>query len=200
MPIEISLTDFIEFVIRSGTPKLTLVKQIKNRPSYHPNLDYWKILRDSLEEFHKENKEKKELDKILQLITNKTKEDNYAELINTYKVFLGRKQIKWFEPPYKTWKNNDLLIRLNPELGLSIKGHKYVVKLYFKSESISKSRIDLILTLLKNELKSKGSDFDVALLDIRSKKLYTDDKIDASLLMPLLIGEANSFETIWKKI
>lgn len=200
MAIEISLTDFIEFIIKSGTPKLTLVKQIKNRPDYHPTLDYWKSLRDNLEDFHKEDKDKKELDKIVHSITDKSKVKNYSELIGAYKGFLGRKKIEWFEPPHKQWKNNDLLIRLNPELGLNINGNKYVIKLYFKSESITRSRVDLILTLLKKELHSKDSDFNIALLDIRSKKLYTDDKIDEDLLVPLLIGEAVSFETIWKRI
>ncbi|MGC8623940.1 MAG: hypothetical protein ACP5VQ_01585 [Phycisphaerae bacterium] len=34
---EISLTDFVDFLIKSGTPKLTKVTQIKQRPDYNPN-------------------------------------------------------------------------------------------------------------------------------------------------------------------
>ncbi|MCA6441112.1 MAG: hypothetical protein IM581_14360 [Chitinophagaceae bacterium] len=163
-------------------------------------MDYWKYLRDNLEDFHKSDKDKKELDKIVDLLTYKAKEKNYNELVTAYKGFLGRKSIKWFDPPYKQWKNNELLIKINPELGLNINGRKYVIKLYFKSDNITKNRVDLILTLLKKELTSRTSDFEVALLDIRAKKLYAADKIDAEILMPLLIGEANSFETIWKRV
>jgi hypothetical protein len=200
MKIEISLTDFVEFVMKSGTPKLTLVKQIKNRTGYHPNQDYWKLLRDGIEQFHEANKDKKELEKILTGVTDHAKEKKYSELISAYKTFLGRKKVKWFEPPYKHWRYNDLSIKINPELGLDINGKNVVIKLYFKSEKITKNRVDIILTLLKKELITQKSEFSVALLDIRARKLYTDEKIDVNQLLPLLFGEALSFETIWKEI
>ena len=37
---EISLTDFVDFVIKSGSPKLTKVKSAKTRPDYDPKTDY----------------------------------------------------------------------------------------------------------------------------------------------------------------
>jgi hypothetical protein len=33
---EISLTDFVDFVISAGTPKMTKVQNIKYRPNYTP--------------------------------------------------------------------------------------------------------------------------------------------------------------------
>ena len=48
--IKISLTDFVDFVSKSGTSKLTKVKQIKGRRSYHPAFDFWKLMRDEI--FH----------------------------------------------------------------------------------------------------------------------------------------------------
>lgn len=200
MAIEISLTDFVEFVIKSGSPKLTLVKQIKHRPDYHPSTDYYKVLRDKLEDFHKTNAEKKELDKVLDDVFQKSKLNNYKDIILAYKSFLGRKHINWFKPPFKHWKHNELDIRLNPELGLEIDGQKYLIKLYFKAESITKNRVELILTLLNKEFLTKKNDYKVAILDIRAKKLHSDEKLDVDVLLPLLMGEANSFETIWKTI
>lgn len=200
MAIEISLTDFVEFVIKSGSPKLTIVKQIKNRTVYHPSKDYWKKLRDKIQETHSEAKDKDDLDKVIVDITDNSKLRNYKEAILAYKKFLGKKKIKWFNPPFKQWKNSELMIRLNPELGLIINNEKYVVKLYFKAEPITKNRIEIILSLLKSELKNKKENFKFALLDIRTIKLHTDEKIDINVLQPLLIGEAISFETIWKAI
>jgi hypothetical protein len=40
----ISLTDFVDFVVATGTSKLTKVRQIKRRPQYHPAFDHWKSL------------------------------------------------------------------------------------------------------------------------------------------------------------
>lgn len=200
MEIQISLTDFVDYISKSGSPKMTLVRQLKAREDYHPVKDYYRILRDGLEEFHIDGKDKRELDKLVEGLNDKSKQKNYEELILAYKGFLGKKKITWFAPPFKHWKNNDLMIRLNPELGLEINGQKHIIKLYFKSDPISRNRVDLILTLLSNELKTKKSDFKIGLLDIRAKKLYTDDKLDPVELLPLLIGEAVSLETIWKKI
>ena len=38
---EISLTDFVGFVIKSGPPKLTHVRSVKGRPAYDPAFDFW---------------------------------------------------------------------------------------------------------------------------------------------------------------
>ncbi len=50
---EISLTDFVDFVIKAGPPKLTKVREIKTRVEYSPKLDFWKILRDGIRDFHR---------------------------------------------------------------------------------------------------------------------------------------------------
>jgi len=197
--ILISLTDFVDFVLKTGKPKLTKVKEIKKRDKYNPARDYWKKLRDGIKLYHKNKKCREDLDQLLEGISNK-KESNYTHAVESYKAFLGRKEIKWFEPPYAEWKSQSLLIRLNPELGLEINGKKYIIKLYFKDDPISQSKVDSILTLLKSTIQPEGSDYSFAILDIQKNKLYTDDKLDCAKLLPLLNGEANSFETIWKSI
>ncbi|WP_164879142.1 hypothetical protein [Flavobacterium cerinum] len=40
--IKISLTDFLDFINRSGGTKMTKVKQVKNRAKYHPASDFYK--------------------------------------------------------------------------------------------------------------------------------------------------------------
>ena len=43
---EISLTDFVDFVIKAGSPKLTKVRELVNRGGYSPAFDFWKTLRE----------------------------------------------------------------------------------------------------------------------------------------------------------
>lgn len=38
---DISMTDFVEFVLLSGRPRQTKVKEIKKRSDYDRALDYW---------------------------------------------------------------------------------------------------------------------------------------------------------------
>lgn len=198
--IKISLTDFVDFVSKSGTTKLTKVKQIKKRPTYHPAFDFWKIMRDEIIEFHKESKDDKHcFDEILPKLTDKKKIGRYPDIIVGYKKFLGKKTINYFKVHKSTWTNNDLEVRINPELGLTINNKKYIVKLYFKSEGLSKAKVESILFLLKETYSVKISQgIDVAILDIQKNKLIISKSVKN--IMPLLIGEANSFETIWKNL
>ena len=198
--INISLTDFIEYVSKVGTSKFTVVNQIHSRDEYHPAFDFWKPLRDGIIDLHQNKKEKTELDKILNDLTDKKKIKRYPELIESYKSFLGRKKTEWFEPPFKDWEINDLRVKLNPELGLEINDKLYVIKLYFKSDNLSQMKADLILLLMNTYLKKgefKSATF--AVLDIERKKLFENTKLK-KIHLPLLEGEALSFINIWNSL
>jgi|WetSurMetagenome_2_1015567.scaffolds.fasta_scaffold353827_1 hypothetical protein len=195
--INISLTDFIDYVSKIGASKFTKVNQIFSREEYNPAFDFWKPLREGIIDSHRNNRDKSELDEILNDLTDKKKINRYPALIDNYKSFLGRKKTEWFEPPFKEWQINDLIIRVNPELGLEINGKLYVIKLYFKSEMLSQNKADLILLLMNNKLK-KGDfkEATFAVLDVERKKMFEKTKLDKTHL-PLLEGEALGFINIW---
>ena len=86
--IEISLTDFIDFVSKSGGSKMTKVKQIKKRDAYQPFADFYKGLREGIIETHEKGLPKKELNKIIDELTDPKKISNYKEAIEGYKKFL----------------------------------------------------------------------------------------------------------------
>lgn len=71
--INISLTDFIDYVSKVGTSKFTLVNHIYSREEYQPAFDFWKPLREGIIDLHQNNKDKSELDKILNDLTDKKK-------------------------------------------------------------------------------------------------------------------------------
>jgi hypothetical protein len=199
--IEISLTDFIDFVNKTGSLKLTHVRQIKNRPEYEPYADFYKMIREKIQSVHQLDQGKSELDNLLNSLTDEKKKKAYPLIIDGYKKFWGRKKPIWFKPPSKIWKIGDLEIKINPELGLKIGDNNYVIKLYFKEDKISRHQIDQILTLMENELRSKVKieEMKFSILDIRKSKHYIQK--DSSVeLMPLLHGEARSFIEIWKGI
>ena len=193
----ISLTDFIDFVSKTGSTKQTQVSKVKNRDSYHPAKDYYKYIREGIVETHQNDGGKKELKALIENATDPRKIENYKTTIDGYIKFLGRKEVTWLEPPFKHWITGDLNIKINPEIGLEIDGKPIYLKLYFKADKLSKIKASQIMNLLESELRKEVTEDAVfGVLDIQRGKAFINESKDTTLL-PLLIGEAMSFQAIW---
>ena len=198
---DISLTDFVDFVIKSGTPKLTKVRAIKNRPEYEPAMDYWRQLREGIKDFHRAGGgDKSDLDDIVDTLQNSKKIARYTATIRGYKKFLGRKNIRWFTPATGDWSHDELCVKVNPELGLRIDGDRHLVKLYFKDDLLSKNRVEIVSKMMKIVLSGKAPQGTrMAVLDVSQGKLYTQT-VAIPQLTVLLEGEAAAFLQIWESI
>ena len=198
---DISLTDFVDFVIKSGTPKLTKVREIKNRPDYDPAWDYWKQLREGIQHFHRTGgKNRDSLDDILHSVQNPRKLGRYSAALKGYKRFLGRKNIRWFSPPGGVWCCDKLSVKVNPELGLRIEGDRHLVKLYFKNDAPTKNRLEIVSEMMKTVLAEKTDEgTTMAVLDVSNGKLHTQTVIIPQLSV-LLQGEAAAFLSMWEAI
>ncbi|MBL3657389.1 hypothetical protein [Fulvivirga sediminis] len=132
--MDISLTSFIDFVLKSGSPKMTCAKQIKNQIAevYDPIKDYYKRFRDAIQELHKHRRPKNDISEIIGELPS-SKLENYKKMEAGYKKFMGNKKISWFPPERENWFHGNLNIPINPEVGLEWNGEKYLVKLYLKS-------------------------------------------------------------------
>lgn len=194
---EISLTDLVDFVAKSGTPRLTHVRKIKARGDYSPAEDFWRRLRLNIVEHHSTGQPNRDsLDETLENLADPKKRRNYEAAIRSYKSFLGRKRIQWFQPNSTRWSAGGLTVRINPELGLVINGARHHIKLYFKADPISKSKADMILLLMEQNLINKQTNDHFCLLDVQRGKMFSSTSPDASV-MPLLVGEATAFAAIW---
>ena len=197
---DVSLTDFVDFVGKSGNPKLTLVRQIKDRGEYSPAEDFWRRLRNGIVEFHeKGHADKKRLDRLATGLRDKKKASNYPILVKQYKSFLGRKTIAWFKPSFAHWMSGGLDIRVNPELGLKINGDRHHLKLYFKGTPLTKAKADMVLLLMQQGLPGTQAGDSYSILDIRKKNLITTDAPNTDLL-PLLHGEAAAYAAMWANL
>jgi len=199
----ISLTQFVDFVVATGTPKLTRLKQIKreNAEKYEIWKDHWKILRDGIVDFHaKADGDRKFFDRLLAGVTKEEKRRTYEPLVTNYKRFLGRKTIDNLRPDHHiTWKHKTLEVRVNPELRFMLNEREQVIKLYFKKAPLAKSRIDVILLLMKHALPASPGQVTYCLLDVNHNKTYMNENPNDEIL-PLLIGEAESFLSMWANV
>ncbi|MBH9658247.1 hypothetical protein JAO05_24415 [Burkholderia pseudomallei] len=170
----ISLTDFVDIVSKSGTPKATKVASVKERPDYEPALDFYRTLREGIIHLHQSSKPKSELDRILDKLSDPKKIKNYPALLEGYRKWWGKKSLVWFSPPRASYEHAGIQININPELGMSVDSVRHVIKLYFKADALTKPRADLITYLMETELRKLAAPTDVmTVLDIRKAKAFT---------------------------
>lgn len=196
---QLSLTEFVDIVSKSGSPKATKVAQVKARPEYDPAFDFYKPLREGIVDIHRLSSGKTALGGLIIGITDAKKLRKYPRLIEGYKKWWGRKEFSWFAPPRTLFTMGKIDIIVNPELGLEYNNERHITKLYFKDEKLSKLRIGVITYLMKTcfqQLDSKGFKFDI--LDVGNSKLFTG-QIDSSL-EPMLYAELAYISTLWDNV
>jgi hypothetical protein len=173
MPV-LSLTDLVDIVSASGTPKATKVRRIKHRPPYNPAADFYKKIRDTIIQTHERLQTKAALNQAVSGLTDPKKITSYPSVISGYKRWWGRRQLLWFDPPYEVYSAHDVEVSVNPELGLEVNGVPHLIKLYFKAERLSKNRIDIITHLMAEMLSTQCPPQTImSVLDVRCSNLIS---------------------------
>ena len=188
----VSLTYFVDFVMKSGTPKLSIVRDFKERDKYEPFTDFYKNVRGSIIEAHKDPSPKKSLDRFLASVQEEKRRKVYPAIVKGYKSFLGRKSVSWFQPPTTAWKIGSLDLNVNPEIGLIIDDVPHVLKLYFKEGRLASNRVASIVHLMTVALTPIVPGSVCGLLDVRRSKLHVL-RAPKPGLNALLEGEAAAF-------
>jgi len=190
----ISITDFTDFVLKIGPPKITKVAEVFNRGEYHPAKDFWKPLRDTICEFHEG---KASSISFGATGANAKKNARYDEAITGYLKFLKKEQPVWFKPIKAEWTFEDLIVRINPEVGFKFGEDSFFVKLYFKQEPLAKNRVQVALGMMSAAINSKKHK--VAILDVPRAKLHHSGP-PSPQMNALLKGEAATFLAIWNSM
>lgn len=193
---QISLTDFVDLVSKSGRPKATKVIQLKERPEYEPAFDFYKPLREWIVSTHQANGNKQQLDVLLTRVFDTKKLTNYPELIGGYKKWWGRKSITWFDPSRTNYSSSGCDILINPELGLEVNGQAHVIKLYFKSDALSSFQAEIITGLMEHTLRTEHNKVTFAVLDVRNSKLFVNAPGHRPH-MPMVDAELAYIASIW---
>jgi hypothetical protein len=193
----ISLTTFVDFTTSVGSTRLTKVRRAKAEygQDYAPQKDFYKALREAIEESFDQGWSAAGLKKKLAQVQDPKKQKNYEVCRRGLTRWAGNKAFIFHPKQRASWKSGDLTVKVNPELDLSINGVRHRIKLYFKGEALSKSRIDVILHLLgSGTVKATPG-----VLDVRRSKLYIPT-VDRPGLDALLKAEAAAFNSLWQSI
>jgi len=197
--MRISLTDFVDIVSKSGSPKATKVAQIKARPDYGPAIDFYKQFRDGVVAIHKASGSKSDVPKILSAVTEKNRLANYPVAIEGYKKWWGKKALKWFKPSSVIFSRSGVDVSINPELGLEINGDRHLIKLYLKSEKLSKARADLIIGLMDKALSDSTNSTSMSVLDVKNAKLFSSP-VPTAAFVPMIEAELAYIASLWAGI
>lgn len=199
--VKLTLTSFIDFVHKSGTPKITCVRKLKDQygVDYKIEHDYWRLLREKIVQVFKDDKPLEDLYSVTEEVRKRDKLVNFQICIRGIIKYAERKRIKWIEVNKGVWVHGDLVVSVNPELGLEIDGKKYAVKLYFKADELTKRRAECIFRLMENAFDKARRGYIPAILDCRNAKLIIKTK-DISDIDVLLHGEAASLLEMWRSL
>ncbi len=199
--VPVRLTNFLDFVCKTTTQKLTVVRKQKkeNAEGYEVYADFYKAVREGIVNMHKRGRPKSVLDAILNGLSDERKQRAYAEVIAGYKKFLGRKKVSWFHPPKDDWTHAGLAMSLKPEVGFIINGERRAIKLYMRQKpKLKKSNADIITHLMDFVLvPGKRTRPRFCVLDVRRNKLFiAPEKTDG--LMTIVRAEAACFVEMYR--
>lgn len=196
---KISMTHFVDFVLKAGTPRLTTVRATKT--TRHDLLsDFYLPLREAMLDMHRSGKPVSALRDHLAALEDERKKRIYPAIVKGYEKFLASTGATFFEPPAGTLKMGGLTININPEIGLDIGGVPHLVKLYFRGEALSARRVAITLDLMaQSGIAQRVPGAVLAVLDLRKAKLHTLGATNPRVSL-LLRGEAASFSAIYASL
>lgn len=199
---KISLTDFVDFVTRSGMPKLTKLRQLKHRGEYNTLRDFYRPLREAVIRAHESRLGKEHVPEVVARAWDWTldkRRRHYDELARAYVGWWGRHRLEWFEPAWEQLDLGVVAMSVNPELGLRIDGQPFLVKLYFKEPRLSHKYAEVVTHVMKLALADQVTpDTVMAVLDIRRRNLHCLRPKDH--LGALVSGEMAALKTMWSQV
>lgn len=196
----VTLTTFMDYVVASGTRKITLVKNAKTqyKRGYDPRTDFYKPLREGIIEMHRDGYDLSHLDGVLSRMTDAKKLTSYPKCIEGYAACLEGKRVDYSVCKPKKWASGGLEVRVNPELLLTIDGEPYMMKLYFKADPIPRGAVAPMLRMIQLAIP-RSTKAKPAILDLQHGKLHTRNQLDPTL-DALLQAEAASFALLWETL
>jgi hypothetical protein len=100
----LSLTYFVDFVLKAGTPKITVVREFKGREEYDPQTDFYKALREKMVATFSSGGRIGEMEKWAGAVHEK-KRPSYVAVVAGLKKFMGSKSYTWFDPPEREFRS-----------------------------------------------------------------------------------------------
>ncbi len=195
MTPRIGLTSFIDYFVAQSPTKVARVRAAR-RMMDGDGFDHWLLFRRAAVESLVAGGDKSVVRACVDAAAGGRLEKTYSECGDALIRWIGRKSISATAlGTGRTWSTPGLEVSVNPELRLSVGSDpSMILKLYFKSDVLSKRAADPMLRLIETEY---GRSSTAAILDVRRRRLHVGPVPKPADLDLLLAAEASGFATIW---
>lgn len=190
----VPMTQFIDFVLTSGTGKVTAIKQLRQGQDERFS-DFYRPVREAIVDMHEKGLSTDVLDALLVSLVDPREKRIFPKVVSGYKKFLRSGLMTWFEPPMRHYPLGPIAVRVVPEVGLLIDGRPHAIKLYFRGDPLSPQRAMVTNELLAGAFSATWPGTVCAVLDVRRGRLYPyRPKREIGYL---LRAEAACFSSLW---
>lgn len=200
--IQISMTEFVNFINASGMTRMTIVANAKAKHEEEEGnpYDYWKDFKEEVKKQLKRQGTKEDLLEMLESVRDEVR-GNYQEMINGFLRFWKPSRMRWLKPVSHKATIGGVKMIVNPEIGVVWGNRRLMIKLYLKAnEKLDKRHADIVLALMESELRDRvDSDIEFAVLDVRRGKLFNYVNKDPRLGV-FLKSEGREFSEMWKEL
>lgn len=197
--MQISATTYNDFLLAAGTARLTVVRKAYGRYTkpYRQREDFYRPVREAIKGLHRSGRDRSQLRALVADVDERRRE-HFDACVDGYAKWIGRKRIMWFRTPERViWQAGELAVSIFPELGLSVNGTRYYIKLHATSAPISQRKANILLQLVAKAVPDDA--IKPAVLDVRRSRLFTSTAVSADLDI-VLRSEALSFVAMWREI
>ena len=194
----VSFTQFVDFILDSGAPKASSVREHKEH-GFDPRHDFYRPLREGIVDMHRYARASSSLGDLVVNQPDERKRRLYPPLIAGYRKFLEGRHVRWLALPKASLGIGGVEITINPDLALLIEGKPHLLKTWFRSDTLSQKRVALVAGLMEKALSDRWSDAAFGMLDVKNGRLRVIKEIESqhrARLDLLLAGEAAAFSTM----
>jgi hypothetical protein len=198
--VQIGLGTFIRFEAAEATNRVALIEERQNPPDWNKIRDYYLSLRHALRRgVRNGNLSGRSLRLFASQQEDLRKRDRYTALADGFAAFQQRYRPGIGAAPAKrSWAGTGLLVTVDPELTMEIKGIRYCTKVYLGSNPLSRRRTVASLRMLQESYV--GERLRPAILDCERGLLLRRGNVGAERGAIVLRVTASSFIATWFEV
>lgn len=192
--MRIGMTTFMDFMLKSGTPRITTVRD--RLRDFEVPVDYYRRVREGISEEHSTGGVARARAVLPHVRTEQL--DNYRQVLEGHERWTRDHDLRWLGgSPSAVWTHGELEVIVRPELHLKVDGEPRLIKLYFKDPRPKAAAVTAALHLLRPLAVREAAE--PALLDLRRGRLHVMGAHRADV-DSLLRAEASAFVSLWNAL
>jgi hypothetical protein len=200
----VGLRRFAQYVAASRAQRRSLVVAHRQQveTDWSPITDPYRFLIRAVVRMHEAGSGPEVLDHVVDREHSARRRTTIRSAVGDYTAWLaGAGPVTYHPAPVADWRCEDACVRVNPEIGLEVRGQRYLIKLHFaKGSPIMPTEAAIMTAVMREALgREVPPDCRMAVLDVRSGVLHTEARGTARLVDAIRAAAAD-FASTWDRV